>query len=518
MPQSEISVAIKGSDTLSPALQKVNATLERSKIALTASGAVAAEYAKRLDEVRVKYATGEIDAIKYEKALNRLEREFQQTAAAVQQFSNNTAAAAGTTNAIITANNNATRGATRLVFGVQAMSVALQGGRVSAQGLIGALTMLGVGSPAFLVITAGLSVIGGLLLGMENRGDRAADAIERATEAARAGVAGMDSEAGLEATIRELEARGRTQVSTYRPATGESASETEQVATTAAQGLTPAEAARLSAARDRLAELRRNRPRGPAGRNARIDWGEMVDFGGFNPAAIERRSAAQSRARSDSLQAQDDMLFPGLERAALAQLPTDLEPIREAIAGINTHLRESAEAWGFFGDAAGAALGAAISAASAGGNVIKAFFDAGLKSLQKEATVKAVFFAAEAIGRALRGDGAGAAKAGQAAALYTGAAIAISAITGGGGSSGGHAARGAAGGGFGGSRSASENAFRGAGYDPRPVQIIQFVTPDGRELSRQIVQTNARQERLGAASVSRVPVNAVVLSGPVTRA
>lgn len=526
--QGEISVAIKGTDTLSPALQRVHTNLERSRIALQASGAVAETYAKKIADVQAKYATGEIDAIKYERGLNRIEKEFKETTAAVTQYQTATTAAAGTTNQMMQANTNATRGATRLVFGVQAMSVALQGGRVSAQGLISALTMLGIGSPSFLIITAGLSVIGGLLLNMENRGDKAASAIERATEAARAGVAGIDSEVGLQNTIRELEARARTQISTYQPATGESASETEQVATTAAQGLTPAEAARLSAAQDRLRELRRNRSRsGARGRGFRFGsdpWMSLADDMAQMPAFNPQNPMSRALFGLDRSPAIDPKAFEKIDPLGESLKSGPLDNSMKSIDLVIAKLDEGSAAARAFGGALSEGFGAAIDAAASGGNAIEALVKGTIAGIAKEARVKAIFELAEGFASIFnpgKGGPAGAATHFKAAALYGSIAIGAGALAGGGGGGGGRAGGGGGGsGGFGG-RHSSENPFRDAGRDARPIQIIQFVTADGREISRQVVATNAREERLGArplANVTRFPLNGIVLDGPVTRA
>jgi hypothetical protein len=74
------------------------------------------------------------------------------------------------------------------------------------------------------------------------------------------------------------------------------------------------------------------------------------------------------------------------------------------------------------------------------------------------------------------------------------------------------------GGGGGGSfASASAGNLGSGGNSPQTItQTIVFVTQDGREISRHVVESNARQERLGAKPVT-VPLNALVIAGPVSR-
>jgi hypothetical protein len=217
------------------------------------------------------------------------------------------------------------------------------------------------------------------------------------------------------------------------------------------------------------------------------------EVGGFN--ALTQPLPGQSRA--------------DIDRALRRVSSTDLDPQVKQVKALAEHMNHLA----LYTQLSVDAFQALVLSAGQGGDVFGNLFRHEAHEFGMMALAKAAYFAADAIGDVLIGMPGRAVQAGAAALAYGAAAATLLRISGG----GSHGA-GAGGGSRGGVSDRPRAEIDNGGRSQQHTTQIVFVTPDGREISRQIVQNNARQERLGAPSVTRIPLNAVVLGGPIQRA
>lgn len=475
--QGELSVAITGQDTLSPALAATNRRLAETKAAMENAATEADFLRDRFARLKQQHDLGLVSATKYAGELRTLKADMASLAATTNLGAEAQALLAHTGSQVDAQMRRVSGGLNRAVFGVQTLSVAIQGGRVSTQALTAALTTLSIGSPEFLLVTAGLAAIATLI-----------GTIDEKAESAARNLSGF-SRGRLEGIVQRLEAKQRGQEILPGLFSG--------------GGLTPDEVTELTNARAELARMNRQ-GRGSGGRAPRDSTRGL--------SAYQSALAAEGRvAGREGILAQ--ITRERRERFTADWAGLDAIPLFEKMGTIVEKLPDKfdkvTKAINSFSDAFATGFGAAIDAAASGGHVFESFTNAVLGALSREARGKAVFEAAEGFAALARGllfgDPKAMASAGahfKAAALFGGASAVTGALAGGGGGSANRSATTANG--------VSPNGARG------PINIIQFVTADGRQVSQYVVDTAARQQRLGA-SVARIPLQAVVVGGPVTR-
>jgi hypothetical protein len=238
----------------------------------------------RLTSLQRDYRVGGVTALQYASQLRTLKAdmaELNQTTRLGEEAQHLLTNAARTTEAQL---QRVSGGMNRAAFGVQTLANSMQGGRLSAQALTASLTTLGIGSPEFLLITAGLSFIGNGLFQMGNKGDEAAKKIEDAVDAAMTKMNQLTNRTRIQAIVDRLEAKKRGDIP-------EGTSNEERIRILSARlnrGTSPLssdEAATLNAGHRRLEELDRGAqapraPRQPSGgrfRGSPLDLSDLPD-------------------------------------------------------------------------------------------------------------------------------------------------------------------------------------------------------------------------------------------------
>lgn len=137
-----------------------------------------------LRQLEGQYRTGRITLTQYREQLRTTRADLQSLANTVTMTAREEAGLAVQTKAVEAALRQADAAAlrtqnamVRVAGGVQTLAYSMQGGRVSAMGLLSALGTLGIGSAGFVAVLAGLAAVSAALIKMGVDADEASDAL-----------------------------------------------------------------------------------------------------------------------------------------------------------------------------------------------------------------------------------------------------------------------------------------------------------------------------------------------------
>lgn len=497
--QGELSVAITGQDTLSPALAATNRRLAETKAAMENAATEADFLRDRFARLKQQHDLGLVSATKFSGELRTLKADMASLAATTNLGAEASALLANTGRQVEAQLRRVDGGMNRAVFGMQALSLALDNGRISASGLSAALT------------TIGLSSVGGVLAGLAAIGT----AIGLITQASHNAKSAFDEMRNSLRSIPIAELEGRLSLARHERDRVFGPGEPSAVARIGFRVNIGGVSYSYKELTSYIEALQRqiiqtqfpaDPPGAPATRTPRAPRDSTRGLSAYqNALAAEGRVAGREGILAQITRERRERFTA--DWAGLDAIPL-FEKMGTIVEKLPDKFDKVTKAINSFSDAFATGFGAAIDAAASGGHVFESFTNAVLGALSREARGKAVFEAAEGFAALARGllfgDPKAMASAGahfKAAALFGGASAVTGALAGGGGSANRSATT---------ANGVSPNGARG------PINIIQFVTADGRQVSQYVVDTAARQQRLGA-SVARIPLQAVVVGGPVTR-
>lgn len=155
---------------LSNALKGMGTDLRKS----ASETALAADLLRdRFRSLEQQFRTGQLGAAEYASRLRTLKADIAELASTTKLSAESQLLLANTGNQVTSQLTRFSGGMNRAVFGLQTLALGMEGGRVSAQGLTSALLTLGIGSPEFLAVMAGLALVGTLIARMGNGADEA---------------------------------------------------------------------------------------------------------------------------------------------------------------------------------------------------------------------------------------------------------------------------------------------------------------------------------------------------------